>query len=122
MNERYDPYGDSYYESGYADQTGRYDRQGYGSMRADRGGSGPHFYDPAAASRGRGPLPDLDEDDDYDDEPSNWRRRAAMIAIGGGAAALIGGGAYAVTQFFGKGTHPDAAAADATAGDSPAPA
>ena len=46
-----------------------------------------------------------------------------MIAIGGGAAALIGGGAYAVTQFFGKGTHPDGAAdAEATAGDSTPPA
>jgi len=129
MNERYDPYGDSYYESGYEDQTGRYDRRsagprGNGSMPADRGGSGPHFYDPSA-SRGRGgPLPDLDEDDEYDDEPSNWRRRAAMVAIGGGAAALIGGGAYAVTQFFGKGTQPEGAAADAesAAADTAAPA
>ena len=54
----YDPYVDSYYESGYEDQTGSgrrpqggvggprgYDRQG--AMPADRGGSGPHFYDPA---------------------------------------------------------------------------
>ncbi|MEV6932048.1 DUF1800 domain-containing protein [Dactylosporangium sp. NPDC051485] len=131
MNERYDPYVDSYYEAGYEDQTGRYDRRGqgdprpgdprhvggprgYGSMPADRGGSGPHFYDPSAMprGRGRGSLPDLDEDD-YDDEPSNWRRRTAMIAIGGGAAALIGGGAYAVTQFFGKGAHPAGTSADA---------
>ncbi|WP_426509279.1 DUF1800 domain-containing protein [Dactylosporangium sp. McL0621] len=128
MNERYDPYADdSYYESGYEDQTGRYGRpgngdprsagpRGNGSMPADRGGSGPHFYDPNAMPRGRGALPDLDESEDYDDEaPSSWRRRSAMIAIGGGAAALIGGGAYAVTQFFGKGSHPgaDPAAADA---------
>ncbi|GAA2385963.1 DUF1800 domain-containing protein [Dactylosporangium salmoneum] len=130
MNERYDPYVDSYYEAGYEDQTGRYDRRGqgdprtgdprstggprgYGAMPADRGGSGPHFYDPSAMPRGRGGLPDLDDDDDYDDEPSNWRRRTAMIAIGGGAAALIGGGAYAVTQFFGKGAHPAGTSADA---------
>ncbi|WP_432833910.1 DUF1800 domain-containing protein [Dactylosporangium sp. CA-092794] len=120
MNERYDPYVDSYYEAGYADQTGRYGRPAYGSMPADRGGSGPHFYDPSVmpGGRGRGPLPDLDEDDDYDDAPSSWRRRTAMIAIGGGAAALIGGGAYAVTQFFGAGTHPTGGTPDAA--ESPA--
>ncbi|WP_433054781.1 DUF1800 domain-containing protein [Dactylosporangium sp. CS-033363] len=105
MNERYDPYSDSYYESGYEDQTGRQDRRGYRDPRvpADRGGSGPHFYDPNARGGGRDVLPDIDDDDEYDDEPSKWRRRTAMVAIGGGAAALIGGGAYAVTQFFGKG-------------------
>ncbi|WP_238017411.1 DUF1800 domain-containing protein [Dactylosporangium sp. AC04546] len=109
----HDPYRDSYYESGYEDQTGY--------MRADRGGSGPHFYDPGAVSRGRGPLPDLEDEADYEDESSNWRRRTAMIAIGGGAAALIGGGAYAVTQFFGEGTRTEPAEAE-TPVDTAAPA
>jgi uncharacterized protein (DUF1800 family) len=111
----YDPYADSYYESGYEDQTGRQSRSAdprfggpRGAMPADRGGSGPHFYDPGAMSRSQGGgLPDIDDEEDFeDDEPSSWRRRTAMIAIGGGAAALIGGGAYAVTQFFGEGTRP----------------
>ncbi|GAA0737839.1 DUF1800 domain-containing protein [Dactylosporangium roseum] len=113
LDGSHDPYADPYYESGYEDQTGqlgqhpRYaGRWGNGAMPADRGGSGPHFYGPGAMSRSRGAgLPDID---DEDDEPSNWRRRTAMVAIGGGAAALIGGGAYAVTQFFGKGTRPAA--------------
>jgi uncharacterized protein (DUF1800 family) len=89
-----DQYGASY---GYDDDP-RYNR-GY---PADRGGSGPHFYDP----RMTGPLnalPDLD-DDGYDDEDApkpKWRRRTAVAALGAGAAALIGGGAYAVTKFFG---------------------
>ncbi|MET7398320.1 DUF1800 domain-containing protein [Dactylosporangium sp. NPDC005572] len=109
----HDPYRDSYYESGYEDQTGY--------MRADRGGSGPHFYDPGPVSRGRGPLPDIDDEADYEDEPSNWRRRTAMIAIGGGAAALIGGGAYAVTQFFGEGTRTEPVEAE-TPVDTAAPA
>src|SRR3954468_13701756 len=114
MNERYDPYADSYYEAGYEDQTGRRGRPG--SMPADRGGSGPHFYDPNAMPRGRGDLPEI-EDEDLDEERSPWRRRSAMIAIGGGAAALIGGGAYAVTQFFGKGARP--AGADPVSADAP---
>ena len=42
----YDPYVDSYYESGYDDQTGS-GRFAQRAMPADRGGSGPHFYDPA---------------------------------------------------------------------------
>src|SRR4051812_22797220 len=111
MNERYDPYADSYYESGYEDQAGRSGRpgpRGNGSMPADRGGSGPHFYDPNAMPRGRGNLPDIEDDEDFDDEPSNWRRRAAMIAIGGGATPPIGGGGDARAQVFGKGSHPRA--------------
>src|SRR5690242_14655827 len=88
----YDPYADSYYESGYEDQT----RTGRRPMPADRGGSGPHFYDPGNAARNYGAgLPDIEDEELDDEEPSNWRRRTAMIAIGGGAAALIGGGAYA---------------------------
>jgi uncharacterized protein (DUF1800 family) len=120
MNERYDPY----YESGYVDQIGRYTRlaapRAAGSMRADRGGSGPHFYDPGAMPRGPG-RPGLDDDDFYDDEPSPWHRRVAMLAIGGAAAGLIGGGAYAVTRFFGKRTVPVAGASEAP-GDPVGPA
>ncbi|UWZ54926.1 DUF1800 domain-containing protein [Dactylosporangium aurantiacum] len=125
----HDPYADSYFESGYEDQTGTgrrpfaargYDRQG--AMPADRGGSGPHFYDPSTAARSYGGgLPDIEDEDFDDEEPSNWRRRTAMIAIGGGAAALIGGGAYAVTQFFGEGTDPSNTGAE-TPVDTAAPA
>src|SRR5689334_3406129 len=102
----YDPYADSYFESGYEDQTGTGRRPfaARGAMPADRGGSGPHFYDPGTAARSYGGgLPDIEDEDFEDEQPSNWRRRTAMVAIGGGAAALIGGGAYAVTQFFGEG-------------------
>ena len=92
------------------------DRRGY---PADRGGPGPHFYDPRMTGHLTG-LPTLDEDYDEDAPISKWRRRVAVVALGSGAAALIGGGAYTVSKFFGDPPRtPNPTAANAPADTAP---
>src|SRR5438067_664218 len=99
------PYPEQPYQDPYEEQYGapygyEDDRRGY---PADRGGPGPHFYDPRMTGNiaGQPAIDDDDYDDDEDAPKPRWRRRTAVVTLGAGAAALIGGGAYAVTKFFG---------------------
>jgi uncharacterized protein (DUF1800 family) len=62
-------------------------------MRADRGGTGPHFYQPPDHAQ-------AEPHHDNREHHRNWKRRTALAALGGGAAAMIGGGAYAISRFF----------------------